>query len=369
MKNNRIYTMDSLLGCDAYVISDIFKLLPYNNITLLRSIGKRLNDTVNIFLQQQTKICGCWQCVQDFINENPNINVKEINLRNENDELEYGETYNFCFPDTIEKIYVEDETDAHVVMPLPKQLKVFHTGGIWDDGKINCPNLEEFLCCNTGASPPPYEFEQNTTKNLKTFVMDRCGDNGEDPMEFIYNSPLEKLMLSTATDKTLMNLNKLKYLECNKLDGSCFKNLHDLEYLAFHPKKTFDASQFTHLTKLKVLDINKYIKDGADYDILSQLQYVSPTLEYLGISGSIIRNMSMPKLLELAEFMTTRFTQLKEFFTYDSKDKPITFFNRIVELNPKIKISKFMPSFLYNTIVKPCGFFNVCVHSDVVDEK
>lgn len=352
--------MDSLLGCDAYVVSDIFKLLPYNNITLLRSICRRLNDTVNIFLQQQTKICGCWQCVQDFINENSKNNVTEINLRN--NEMECCETYNFCFLDTIEKIYVEDETDAHVIMPLPKQLKVFHTGGIWDDGKINCPNLEEFLCCNTGASPPPYEFEPESVSKLKTFVMDRCGDNGEDPMEFIYDSPLEKLMLSTATDKTLMNLHKLKYLECDKLDGSCFKNLHNLEYLAFHPKKTFDATQFTHLTKLKTLQIEKW-KHNEHYNIFEQLKYVSPTLEHLSIASVIIENMSSSKLLELAEFITTKFVHLKGFYVFSHENTVITFIEQIVKLNPKIHIDMFMPSFLYNTIVKPCGFFNVCIHN------
>lgn len=358
--------MNSLLECDAYVIGDVLRFLPYNNITMLRTICSRFNNTVDAFLQQQTKVCGCWKCVQDFIDENPNVHVKEINLY-KGDDIDCCGEYSFHFPDTIEKMYVEDETDAHIVMSLPKQLKVFHTGGIWDDGNINCPELEEFLCCNTGASPPPYEFEPGSTTKIKTFVMDRCGDNGENPMEFMEDSPLEKLMLSTATDETLMNKNKLKYLECDKLDGSCFKNLQNLEHLMFTPEKTFDAKQFAHLTKLKVLEIEIEYEQNRYCDIYEMLKYVTPILEHIDISSKFLENLSSSKLMELAEFITTRFTQLKGFYMYDCEDKLIKFTERIVELIPTIHVDRFMPNFLYKTIVKPNGFYNVCIHGSIFE--
>lgn len=358
--------MNSLLDCDTYVIGDVLRFLPYNHVTLVRSTCSRFNNAVDIFLQQQTKVCGCWQCVQDFIDENPNIHVKEINLY-KGDDMDCCGEYSFHFPDTIEKMYVEDGTDAHVIMPLPKQLKVFHTGGIWDDGNINCPELEEFLCCNTGASPPPYEFEPGTTTKIKTFIMDRCGDNGENPMEFMEDSPLETLMLSTATDETLMNKTKLRYLECGKLDGSCFKNLQNLEYLIFSPKKTFDSTQFVHLTKLKTLEINKYVKQHISYNIFEQLQYVSATLENLSINSTLVRNMEDAELIKLAEFITTKFTHLKGFYMYDYENKLIKFMEQIIELSPTIHVDRFMPNFLYKTIVKPNGFYNVCIHDSIFE--
>lgn len=353
--------MNKLQSCDNYVLERIFGLLSYDDILSLRSACNELTDIIDNFLQYVTKIRGCWKCAQEFTQKYPN--VTEIRLSNFDGagELCFGDRNEYSFPDTIEKLFVDQGTDVDIQMTLPKQLKVFHTGGIFLDEPINCPNLEEFACFQTGSSPPIYEFENAT--NLKRFVMDRCGDNGENPMEFLHDSQLEILELNTVDDESLMNMRNLKHLNCGELDGTCFENLQNLESLSFCLMDTFDAKYFTHLHKLKALHMERSY--DADYteryiNISEQLQYVNSTLEYLSLDLSILEKND---LLALAEFITSRFTCLIEFSMFDCHDQLKFFTDRIVELNPKISYSRQMRDFIYCNMSKPSkDSFKLCSH-------
>lgn len=349
--------MNKLLRCNIYVLEHILRLLPYNDILSLRSSCEELSIIIDNFLQHVTKIRGCWECAQEFTQKYPN--VKEISLSNDNDDLGYDCDNNFSFPDTIGKIFVDKETDVEIHMTLPKHLKVFHSGGIFLDHPIECPDLEEFLCCETGASPPLYEFN-NATK-VKRFVMDRCGDNGENPMEFLHDSQLEILELSTVDDESLMNMRNLKHLNCGELDGTCFKNLQNLESLSFCQKDTFDAKYFSYLHKLKALHLERsYDSDYSEryINISGQLQYVNPELENLSLDLSILEKND---LLELAKFITTRFKNLVEFSMYDYGGKLKFFSDRVAELNPKIICRQHMRDFIRCSMSEPSkDAFNIC---------
>lgn len=350
--------MSTLLTCDVYVFGDIIKLLSYDEIMLLHALCKNMNSMIEKIIYQSTKVRGCWSCVQDFTHKYPN--VREISLSCCNDTPERDGTY--CFPDIIEKIYVDDQTDESISMPLPKQLKVFHTGGLFLD-KIECPTLEEFVC-SSGGSPPPYFFDD--LPNLKIFVGDECTD--EKLAKEIYKSPLEVLSYMKVRDSTIKKMNtiKLKYLECNRLDGSCFEKLKALEHLIFLPKKEFDAKQFSYLCNLKSLEIR--IPDSYSHtprrNITEVLKYAPISLEYLTVDYVFITRLKKQQRIVLAEFIASHFINLKYIRIYhDENKKIIKFLRHLIELNPKISTSLIPHNFLNDIIKNPHGFLSICIHN------
>lgn len=341
--------MNNLLRCDTDVLNHILRLLSYNDIKLLQSSCPELSGIIDDYLQHVTEIRGCWKCAQEFTHIYPNI--KEISLFIENEEFKYDGDNNFSFPDSVERLFIDKRTDTEIHMPIPKQLKVFHTGGIFLDQPIDCPDLEEFLCCETGSSPPIYEFN-NATK-IKRFVMDRCGDNGENPMEYIHESPIEILELGTVTDDSLMKMQNLKHLSCSGLDGSCFEKLRNLESISFGRNDTFNDEYLRHLNKLKALHFEQSDQLDIPIDVLKILQYVNPMLEHLSMDSYFLMEMNDEKLLELAEFITSRFTNLITFSVFDYNNKLKFFTDKITELNPKIRCCQQMQDFINSNMSQP----------------
>lgn len=359
---------------DDYTFGKIMYMLPYVDILSLSFTCKTLQNKIKLFLSNVRSIRGCVSHLRQYTDKNQSKCISEIQLIPENDD----EKICYNIPNTVKRIYVVDEQyGAECNIKLPENLKIFHSHGLFytngnasDDGTINCPELEEFTCCETSSSPPPYSFEHSN--KLSRLVTDRCGDNGENPMRSIYKTPLECLHLMTASDRSLKRLHSLKYLGDCQLDGTCFSSLKQLEYLYFYPKKTIIPNNFKYLTNLKYLGImydppcsddelhsesdysNSDSDSGSNSDsesdsssskIYSILNCTDPKLEYLHIDCEYIKTLNEHELIELSTLIVTRFTYIKKIWVthYLNPDKNYTFddtdglFIRIHEHNRKIQ--------------------------------
>jgi len=349
----------SIIHLDCYILQKIIYFLSQSDLfSLCQTCTTFRNLKDNIYT-----IRGCLDCVNKFNGQYKNLT--EVQIFNDdcrdNDDL--------LLSDTVERIFIEDETSIQIAMPTPKSLKIFHAGGVFISTPVGGPNLEEFIQGANCATPDTYEFDD--TSKLRILDSDKYeGDTL--PIDHIQNSPIEYLATNTASDDKLKNLTSLRYLNLHAdiFTGDCFRSLTKLEFLSFSFGFECDHIDMFNFQNLKYLINLEALNLCIEHVHLDDLKYINYTIKHLRI-GFFTQICTQ----ELVELVLGHFSNLQSFTALFSIkdldcDEEIKITDHVLEeiqkIKPNITHSRgIISSISDNFVSKPNNeSFSVCKCAD-----